>query len=176
MFNRSWIPGAFVASFVGLAIVVGCTQSPTEESSTGGAAGGEYFLDQAPAGAQDVIAARETVQDGAEVVLTGRIGGSVDPWIANRAAFTVVDNSLQACSDIPGDQCETPWDYCCRTPELPTATALVKFVDADGTIVPVDAKKLLTVKELDRVVVHGTAARDDDGNLTVLADGLFIEK
>jgi hypothetical protein len=50
----------------------------------------------------------------------------------------------------------------------------VKVVDQDGKMVSIDARKLLGVKELDRVVVHGTATRDDEGNLTVLADGVYV--
>ena len=40
-----------------------------------------------PEGHQTVIQAREAVKDGDEVAVLGRIGGSVDPWVAGRAAF-----------------------------------------------------------------------------------------
>jgi hypothetical protein len=164
---------AIAAALVVGAMVVGCTNAPTDGTENATVDGSAYRLDQEPDGARDVIAVRQETRDGEEVVLVGRIGGSVDPWIADRAAFTVVDNSLQACSDIPGDKCKTPWDYCCES-TLPTATALVKVVDQDGKMVSIDARKLLGVKELDRVVVHGTATRDDEGNLTVLADGVYV--
>jgi hypothetical protein len=154
------------------AVIVGCSQAPAPQTTS--ISGQRYLLNEQPEGAKEVIAARETAQDGDDVVVVGRIGGSVDPWIADRAAFTIVDNSIEACSDIPGDKCKTPWDYCCRTAELPSATALVKIVDNGGELVSVDARELLGVKELDRIVVHGKAARDDEGNLTVLADGIYV--
>jgi hypothetical protein len=163
------------AVFVGLMLVAvtGCTRSTETE---GVVVTSEYLLQQEPVEAQEVKAAREATDDGAEVVLVGRIGGAADPWVKNRAAFTIVDNSLQACSDMPGDECQTPWDYCCQTDLLPAATALVKVVDADGKLIDTDARQLLGVKELDRVVVHGKAKRDKDGNFTVLADGVFVKQ
>ena len=92
------------------------------------------------------------------------------------AAFSIVDQSLKACSDIPGDQCQKPWDYCCETSELPTSTALVKVVDESGDLVKADARELLDVKELSTVIVKGKAQRDDAGNLTVLASGVYVKK
>ena len=109
-------------------------------------------------------------------MIAGRIGGSANPWIEGRAAFSIVDASLKACSDIPGDQCDKPWDYCCETPNLPAATALVKVVDEAGDLVQADARKLLAVKELSSVIIQGKAQRDESGNLTVLAHGVYVKK
>jgi hypothetical protein len=50
----------------------------------------------------------------------------------------------------------------------------VKVVGDDGRPVPTDARQLLGIKELQTVVVHGRAKRDDAGNLTVLADGVYV--
>ena len=43
-------------------------------------------------------------------------------------------------------------------------------------LVKADAKELLDVKELSTVVVKGKAKRDDDGNITILASGVFVKK
>ena len=51
---------------------------------------------------------------------------------------------------------------------------MVKIVDASGKTVAMDAKKSLGLKELQTVVVRGRAKRDETGNLTVLADGVFV--
>ncbi|PQO45992.1 hypothetical protein [Blastopirellula marina] len=139
------------------------------------AAGAAYVLAEEPTGAIGVAEARDKAEDEKEVIVVGRIGGSSNPWIENRAAFSLVDQSLKACSDIEGDACETPWDYCCETDKLPGATALIKVVDADGEIVKEDARTLLGVKELSTVVVKGKADRDDDGNLTILASNIFVK-
>jgi hypothetical protein len=158
---------------------VGCAgDDATPENSVGDGDtsidGSEYLLTEEPAGAEGVIAVRNAAVDGDDVVIVGRIGGSANPWIDGRAAFSIVDGSLKACSDIEGDHCSQPWDYCCETPQLPEAMALIKVVDKDGQLVKSAAKNLLNVQELSTVVVQGKAQRDDDGNLIVLASGLFI--
>lgn len=170
---------------IGLALVsaFGCAENGSDEQTANSQGtsqpsidGGPYLLNAEPEGVLEVIAAREAAEDGTEIVVEGRIGGSVDPWIDGRAAFTIVDNSLKACSDISGDKCQKPWDYCCETTKLPTATALVKVVDDDGELIKAGAKELLNVKELSTVVVTGKAKRDEEGNLTVLATGVFVKK
>lgn len=136
--------------------------------------GAQYLLTEEPQDAQDVIAVREDAQNEADVTVVGRIGGSRDPWVEGRAAFSIVDLSLKACSDIEGDTCKTPWDYCCQTDLLPKATVLIKVVDESGSLISTDSREFLSVKELDTVVVNGTARRDDAGNLTVLANKLYV--
>jgi len=161
--------------------IVGCQQSSTpvadDASATHPAVDGcVYLLTDEPEDAKDVIAVREAAADGEEVLVVGRIGGSENPWIDGRAAFSIVDNSLKACSDIPGDTCAKPWDYCCETPSLPSSTALIKVVDQNGELVGADARELLNVKELSTVVVRGKAERDESGNFTVLATGVYVAK
>ncbi len=51
---------------------------------------------------------------------------------------------------------------------------MVKVVDDGGKTVATDARKLLGLKELQTVVVRGRAKRDEAGNVTVLADGIFV--
>jgi hypothetical protein len=162
-----------------LAAATGCgggtSPAPTvaEKAPTAPAEGTKYLLAAEPAGVKGVIDARKAVKDGDAVTLVGRIGGSEKPFVEGRAVFTIVDPSLEPCAE---KGCPTPWDYCCSTDELPTATATVKLAEADGKAVASDARKLLGLKELQTVVVTGTAKRDDAGNLTVLATGLFVRK
>jgi hypothetical protein len=157
-----------VAAFAGCA-----KESPVETAAP--VDGSKYLLSAEPEGAQDVIKVREEAKEGDDVLIVGRIGGG-KPWVDGRAAFTIVDGSLRACSDIPGDKCKTPWDYCCESSKLPKSTALVKVVDENGDLVKADARELLDVKELSTVIIKGKAQRDDTGNLTVLADGVFVKK
>ena len=173
------IPASIVAGFL---LVAGCaeesstTTSATTDSIEPSIDGSKYRLTEEPTAVSTVIEARENSEDGADVVLVGRIGGSVNPWVEGRAAFSIVDPSLKACSDIPGYECKIPWDYCCETHKLPTSTALIKFVDDDGRTLKSDARELLSLKELQTVVVRGKAKRDEAGNLTILANGLFVRK
>lgn len=163
---------------VGLAIA-GCSKNSTTTSSTSSAAvvdGSKFILASEPKGGKDVIQVRQAAKEGEEIVIVGRIGGSESPWVNGRAAFSIVDPSLKACSDIPGDACKTPWDYCCETDKLPKSTALVQFVDESGSPVKSDARELLNVKELQTVVISGKAKRDPEGNLTVQAKKMYVRK
>ena len=165
---------SFVASLLLVSLIVGCSQEaamPTAASVDGT----KYLLSAEPEGGIGVIAVRQSAKDDDDVVIVGRIGGSDDPWIEDRAAFWIVDPSLKACSDIPGDECPIPWDYCCEAAKLPTSIALVKIVDENGDLVKAHAGKLLNIKELQTVVVRGKADRDDAGNLTILANGVFVK-
>src|ERR1019366_2624954 len=121
-----------------------------------------------------VIQVREQAKEGDAVVIVGRVGGSREPCVKGRAAFTIVDPSYLSC-DENGETCETPWDYCHATKEEMTrATAMIKFVDAQGKTLPNDSKDFLGIEPLQTVVVQGRAKRDETGNLTVLAEGIFI--
>jgi hypothetical protein len=133
-----------------------------------------YVLQEEPQGALDVLAARKDAKNQQEVVVVGRIGGRVDPWINELAAFPIVDRSLTPCNEIEGDTCATPWDYCCE-PDLADATVLVTFVDENGQMVRTAARDLLPIKELDTVIVQGKAKRDDAGNVTILASKLYVK-
>ena len=169
-----------ILACLGVMFAGGCSQevrtpetSSTPEMPVDGA---KYRLSEEPEGAQDVLQVRESAEDGDDILIVGRIGGSENPWIDDRAAFSIVDGSLKACSDIPGDQCKKPWDYCCETDKLPSLTALVKVVDENGDLVKAGARELLNVKELSTVVVKGKAQRDEAGNLTILASGVYVRK
>jgi hypothetical protein len=165
-------------SLFALLAIAGCSKSDPAGAGAKGANldGSKYLLGSEPEGGADVIAVRESAQNDDQVTIVGRIGGSADPWVEGMAAFSIVDPSLKACSDIEGDACPKPWDYCCELDKLKTATALVKVVDESGEVVAADARELLNVKELQTVVVQGKAQRDDEGNLTVLATGIHVRK
>lgn len=170
-----------ITSFVLVAfaslVIAGCAETP-KESAVSTYDGSKFLLSTEPEGGQNVIAVRATSQDGDEIVMVGRIGGSVNPWVDDRGAFSIVDPSLLACSDDKEEgescSCKTPWDYCCETDKLPNAMALVKFVERDGSVVSHDARQVFDLAELQTVVVKGKAMRDDAGNLTVLASGMFV--
>ncbi len=153
----------------------GCGQSapqPTAATPEVSAAASNMLLREQPIDAQPVAEVRKSAADGVDVTILGRIGGGESPWVEGRAAFTIVDPKLEPCP--PGEGCPTPWDYCCVTDQIPANRAMIKIVDAAGDTVEQDARQLLGVKELQTVVVKGKAKRDEAGNLTVLASGVFI--
>lgn len=161
-----------------MGLLVGCgqtasTPAPVTRSVAPKIDGTKFVLAEEPADAKTVDEVREVAKDGDEVVIVGRIGGDRDPWVADRAAFLIIDPSRIPCSERTGDSCKTPWDYCCET-DLAKSKATIKFVDEAGKTLANDARQLLNVKELQTVVVKGQAKRDEAGNLTVLASGLFV--
>ncbi len=96
-----------------LSIAAGCSDEPGSGSGTGPAVDGSRFLLTAePDGARDVIEVREEAKDQDDVVIVGRIGGSANPWVEGRAAFSIVDMSLKSCDEIGSDDCPKPWDFC----------------------------------------------------------------
>ena len=74
--------------------------------------GAKFLLATEPNGATDVITVREEAKDQDEVVIVGRIGGSENPWVDGRAAFSIVDPSLKSCLECGSMGCPKPWDYC----------------------------------------------------------------
>lgn len=159
-------------AFAGLALLAigigGCSQSPPPKIPAS-----SVLLPSKPDGALSVIQARKEAKDKQPIVIVGRIGGDPKPFVDGLAAFSIIDLELKPCSEEEG--CPTPWDYCCDLDKLPERRALVKVVDANGKPIATDARQLLDVKELSTVVVQGTAARDEAGNLTVLASGVFVD-
>lgn len=165
----------FLAALVAI-VCVGCSGNPSPtapSASTEPEVGQKFVAKTEPAGAVGVGAARESAKTDEEVVLVGRIGGSEKPFVDGVAAFTIVDPKVPHCAADEG--CETPWDYCCKQNDVKDNIATVKVVDGTKTVAT-DAKKLLGVKELNVVVVKGKAKRDESGNLTVLADQVFVKE
>jgi hypothetical protein len=153
-----------------IACALGCNNVTPPPEPVASVDAAPYKLAAEPGGAKGVTAARTDAKDGDAVVVVGRVGGSSKPFTASRATFLIVDPSFK-----PSMGCKCPWDYC-ETPEeeLKAGTATVKVVDAAGKTLAAGAKELFGIKELTTVVVTGTAKRDDQGNLTILARGLFV--
>jgi len=161
-----------------LAMNTGCGNTPVSLSQPSSTAvnidASKFKLAEEPDGAVGVIAAKESAQDGASLVLVGRIGGSTEPWIDGRAAFMLLDASMSVVDEgEDSEEGELCTGDCCAT-ELANCTTLVKVVDEEGQIVAVDSRELLGLKESDMVVVAGTAKKDDSGNFVMLARGVFV--
>ena len=71
--------------------------------------GSKYILSSEPEGAVGVRQARKDSKDQDDVVVIGRIGGKVDPWVEGLAAFNIVDPAMKPCIE---SSCDKPWDYC----------------------------------------------------------------
>ncbi|MBL8799956.1 MAG: hypothetical protein JNM56_39100 [Planctomycetia bacterium] len=160
--------------------LVGCGQSSSDPLDKIAYGPGQhpdsfkYLLGSEPADAKDVIALRGDAKDGDAVVVVGRVGGSKQPVIKGRAAFTIVDLSLKPCN--PGDE-EECFDFACLGKEkVAKASAMVKFVDGQDKTLNVDAHQLLNAPQLEGqiVVVRGVAKRDETNNLTIQANQIYL--
>jgi hypothetical protein len=172
-FNIRWRLLAVGSLSLAFVLQAAPMSSAAEEGATPAVKG--FLLEEEPEDAQDVVAVRKKAKNAEDVVVVGRIGGRKTPWVKGAAAFSIVDATITACSEIPGDRCPTPWDFCCEA-DLPSKTVLVTFVDEAGKIVKKDARALLKVKELQTVVVKGKVKRDVTGNVSILASSLFVRE
>jgi hypothetical protein len=172
--NRQVLNRLVASSFALIMATVGIgVESASAAKANDQQSNGAYLLQEQPDDAADVLTVRKDAKDQQAVVVVGRIGGRKNPWIKGAAAFSIVDRSLKPCSEIEGDTCRTPWDYCCEA-NLPKATVLVMVVDDEGKLVKQDARELLGVKELDTLFITGKAKRDKAGNVTILASKVFL--
>ena len=168
-----------ILAFASFGITAGCgiaTDGQTAALATNVSMDGkQYLLNEEPDGAVGVIAARESAEDGKPLILVGRIGGAANPWIDGRAAFTVLDASMTVVAT--GEEAEGAicTDDCCATERL-ACTAVVKVIDADGKLIPIDSRQLLGVKESDMVVAEGKAQKDKNGNFVMLAHRIYIRR
>ncbi len=107
--------------------------------------------------------------------MVGRVGaGSDQTWDPGKAAFVVVDPAAKLSSHSHETGHDDHCPFCqAETKSRTDATALIKFTDETGQVVPVDARTLFSIMEGQIVVVRGTASIDVLGNLVVAADGIY---
>jgi hypothetical protein len=133
------------------------------------------MLETEPENARDVSQAKEEARPGDTITIRGRVGGSSRPFIDGRAVFTLVGSEPKACSDIPGDNCRTPWDYCCvPRREILAHSATIQLVDAKNAVLRTDIKGRRGIRELSDVTVVGTVGSTDRGALIVNATGIYV--
>lgn len=124
-----------------------------------------------PAGEPAAIAAiRATAKPGDTITLQGLIMGSRRPFVDGRAAFLLGDpDVLTPCNEKPGDDCETPWDVCCDSPEdKKRGTATIQIVDADGRVLRDSLEGIGGLVPLARVTVSGTVAEGSNADLLLV--------
>ncbi len=138
----------------------------------------DLFATAAPAGAKGVLAVKKEAKEGETVVLRGKVGGSVAPFLAGRAVLSIVDtDGMVSCEAMPDDACPTPWDYCCEEPNrLAEGSATVQVVGADGRPLKAPLEGAGGLKPLRIVVVEGVVGpRPDPKVLVVNATRIHVE-
>lgn len=148
----------------------GCGSSPSPGSQVVDA---KYHLTDEPADAVEILDVKDQAKDGDAVVVVGRLGGGVKPWIDGRAAFLLVDTRiLPTCNE--GEKCDENCPSCAEA--MLSASTMVKFLGDDGKVLPIDARNLLGVKEQQTVVVRGVANRDKAGNVTIAGEKIYVRR
>jgi hypothetical protein len=116
-----------------------------------------YFTAEAPSSPQAIHTLRTTAKPGDQVTVSGIIMGREKPFVDGRAAFVLGDPAkLTPCNKMPDDECKTPWDACCDTPEAKReGTATIQLVD-NGRVLKQGLKGVNGLKELSNVTLTGT--------------------
>lgn len=133
---------------------------------------GRLILNAEPAGGVAIRGMKESVKDGEDVVIHGRI----KDFLGGFAGFTIVDEEMKHCAERHGDQCKTPWDYCCMDKNDMVACTVSVEVHEGGMPVKQSLNGMAGMNQLADVVVKGKATKSSDGNVIVVADGIFVKK
>lgn len=181
MRQMCWTIGSLLSAAI---LATGLTGCQDQNSNRGAAGHGatttatvpeSLFLAEAPEAALAVADAKAAARVGEAITLRGRIGGSRTPFVDGRAAFTIVGAGPAACSDTPGDECRTPWDYCCEPREsLAKHSATIQVVDDAGQVLRANVKGAHGLTELSDIIVVGRVAQAEGNLLVVEATGIYI--
>ncbi len=186
MFNTSFkmVSSIALVMTAGMAMV-GCsdrqdaatqTASNATAASTPATLPASMFLTAAPADPQHVAALVADAKDGQEVVVTGRVGGRRDPFVAGRAVMVVTDVSAVTCHAAGDTGCSTPWDYCCVPREqLKGKVASVQVVNEAGQPLETSLKAAGGLQPMKQVVVRGVVSREAGSeSLVIHATGIYV--
>lgn len=137
----------------------------------------DLFVDSPPADARSVGELKAMADLTGEVVVHGRIGGRVEPFVKGAAVFLLADMSMKACHELHEDECPTPWDYCCEPREsLRSKLATIQIVGEDGRPLPIDVRGQHDLTPLTEVTVAGEVAMQaEDGPLVINARRIYVK-
>ena len=123
-----------------------------------------------------------------EVAMVGQVGGLANPWEETQPEFpfathfavffladpqAIAEHAEEGHVHAPGEECA----FCAaHAEENSEQFAMVRLVDDNGKVLPLDVREFFDVKEGDTVVVKGTAQIVEGGMLVVKASGLSVRK
>lgn len=123
-----------------------------------------------------------------EVAMVGQVGGLANPWEETQPEFpfathfavffladpqAVAEHAEEGHVHAPGEECA----FCAaHAEENSEQFAMVRLVDDNGKVLPIDVREFIDVKEGDTVVLKGTAQIVEGGMLVVKASGLYVRK
>jgi uncharacterized protein YdeI (BOF family) len=154
------------------------TSAPAQKEAAAAALPTSLFATAKPAAKALSVVEAKKLANGAEVTLIGDIGGSVKGVFNEKfAIFTLADETaITSCDKEEGDNCVTPWDYCCEDSKSMIASTLsVQIVDANGKVIKNTLRDANGLKELSKVVITGKIEKKGDATL-VNASSIYIAK
>ncbi|MFN0137301.1 MAG: hypothetical protein ACKVS9_14455 [Phycisphaerae bacterium] len=165
--------------------VAGCDSKSPPQGSSGAAAGTpkaaaaqlppDLFVAQPPEGAVAVGKLKADAAAPTSIVVYGRIGGRKEPFVAGSAMFLLADMSMKACSELEGDLCATPWDYCCEPKEnLSKMLATVQVLGPDGKPLAVGLDGTNGLKPLAELTITCDIASREGGALVLTAKKIYV--
>ncbi|MBX3387852.1 MAG: hypothetical protein KF691_00205 [Phycisphaeraceae bacterium] len=136
----------------------------------------EAFLAVAPADAKPVKDVKAVAKSGEKVTVVGRIGMGDEPFVKDRAVFTIVDLGVKYCGEETKDSCHTPWDYCCEPSDVLAAnSATIQFINGNGQPLRTELNGVHGLKPLTIVSVVGTVAEGTGNSLVINADSVYVK-
>ncbi|MEM9282762.1 MAG: hypothetical protein AAGA96_13120 [Verrucomicrobiota bacterium] len=127
------------------------------------------FTDMEIADAMAVTEVRTTAKPGEEVVVAGKIAGTMKPFAEGFATLVLGDLELHTCDLNPDENCPTPWDACCEEPEVLKAMRLtVQIVDEENRPIGQGLKGVRGLKEMDEITVKGLVTEGSDNNNVII--------
>jgi hypothetical protein len=134
------------------------------------------FPTSPPPAAKDVEDVKKTAKAGDAVVLQAQVGGRKQWQVPGQTIFLVIDPVLESCNEMEGDDCATPWDFCCvPKEEITKKLATVRVLGADGQPVAGSVEGVHGLKPLAHVVVAGKVASNDGVNLVLDAQQIWVK-
>lgn len=122
-----------------------------------------------------VLEARKSAQPGETIAVVGKIAGVLHPFTEGYASAVLADEGLRTCDLIPGDECPTPWDACCASPEeIKSQRMTIQVPGPEGLPVARGLKGVNGLHELNSLVVTGTVNENSTPeNLILDLTGIF---
>ena len=157
----------------------GCNRDSAIDSQQITTARSNFVLAEEPTGVEGVLDVQESYQQPRTTVMVGRIGGVEHTWASGKASFVLSDPTVFQTVDNSKHDCqEGSCKFCAReaASKLTEGRALIRFLGADGGVVPIDARKLFDIREQQTVVVKGRVEVNPLGLLVVSADGIYVRR
>lgn len=158
-------------------LLTGCGRSSQASDPEVARQRSQFLLADEPADAIGIMEYRELEHQAGAVVLVGRVGGQHETWSPGAAAFVISDPAVALAAEGHAHPCDDGCAFCKKRKEnLMASHAIVQFKNAQGQIVPHDARDLFHLEEHQTVVVEGHAEVDSLGHLVVSARGIYVRR